>query len=142
MSPNSVLHNMPVPLLDFHSWKVRKEHSPAGVRIFFNIMEEWSVGPEDARMLLGVSRHYYNQLKARQEGRILSANRLYRTSYLVGIYKALQILYGPKLGSRFVHLPNTNRAFAGKTPLSYMIQGGQPAMHKVHRLLDGRATGN
>lgn len=126
----------------FDSWKARREHSPASVRIFFNIMEKWHVGPDDARLLLGVSNRYYAQLKARQEGRILSTDRLYRISYLVGIYKALQSLYGPKLGDRFVHLPNTNRLFAGKMPLSYMIQGGQSAMRKVRRLLDARAAGN
>jgi hypothetical protein len=75
MSSNPVLRHMPVPLLDPHSWKVRKEHSPAGVRVFFNIMEEWNVGPEDASLLLGVSSRYYNQLKARQEGRILNTDR-------------------------------------------------------------------
>ncbi|WP_348269576.1 hypothetical protein P8936_14630 [Edaphobacter paludis] len=142
MSSNPVLRHMPVPLLDRHSWKVRKEHSPAGVRVFFNIMEEWNVGPEDAPLLLGVSSRYYNQLKARQEGQILNTDRLYRMSYLVGIYKALRLLHGPTLENRFVYMSNTNRLFAGKTPLSYMIQGGQPAMQRVRRLLDARAAGN
>lgn len=143
MDPKSAPFGAPLQLLDLHSWVTRREHTPAGVRIFFNVMEEWNVDPEDARLLLGsVSTRYYRQLKSRQEGRILSPDRLYRISYLVGIYKALHILYGENLGNRFVHLPNSNRLFAGSTPLSYMIEGGLPSMQKVRRLLDSRAVGN
>jgi hypothetical protein len=40
-----------------------------------------------------------------------------------------------------VHLPNTNRIFGGHTPLSFMIEGGAPAMQTVRRLLDARRSG-
>lgn len=130
-------------VIDLSSWKVRKERTPAGVRIFFNIMEEWKVSPADARLLLGgISARYYTQLKERQEGRILSPDRLQRLSYLIGIYKALHIAYDAKLADRFVHLPNQNPLFGGSTPLSYMISAGLVGMHKVRRLLDARAAGN
>ena len=143
MSPHSTTFGAPHQLLDFHSWVTRREFTPAGVRIFSNIMEEWNVDPENACLLLGsISTRYYRQLKDRPEGRVLSADRLYRISYLVGIYKALRILYGENLGNRFVHLPNSNRLFAGSTPLSYMIEGGLSAMQKVRRLLDARVVGN
>jgi len=81
-------------------------------------------------------------LKSRPQGRILSTERLYRISYLIGIYKALHIAYGDKLADEFVHLPNTNRLFGGMTPLNFMIADGQPAVQKVRRLLDARAEGN
>ena len=88
MTTEAIIRYTPVQLLDFHSWKIRKEYTPAGVRGFFNIMKEWNVSPEDASLLLGISSRYYRQLKDRQEGRILSTDRMYRISYLIGIYKA------------------------------------------------------
>lgn len=63
-SSNSILRHMPVLLLNLQSWDVRKEHSPASVRIFYNIMKEWNVSPEDVHLLLGVSSRYYKQLIA------------------------------------------------------------------------------
>jgi hypothetical protein len=143
MSPESATHYTSVQLIDLHSWKVRKEYTPAGVDIFLNIMEKWNVSPEDARLLLsGISNRYYRLLKSRPQGRILSTDRLYRISYQIGIYKALHIAYGDKLADEFVHMPNANRLFGGTTPLSFMIAGGQPAMQEVRRLLDARAAGN
>jgi hypothetical protein len=64
-----------------------------------------------------------------------------RISYLVGIFKALHILFGEKLADEWVMLPNTNRIFGGESPLAYMKRGGIPAMQIVRRLLDGRRGG-
>ena len=64
-----------------------------------------------------------------------------RLSYLVGIFKALNILYGERLADEWVSLPNDNVVFGGRTPLSYMIAGGVPAMQTVRRLLDARRGG-
>lgn len=142
MDRKPVTHRTPIPLLDFHSWKVRKEYTPAAACLLFRIMAEWHVGEEDSRNLLGVSNRYYHQLKARPEGRILSEDRIYRVPYLIGIYKALHILYGPELADRFVQLPNANQLFGAMMPLRFMIEGGQPAMQRVRRLVDAGAAGN
>jgi hypothetical protein len=80
-------------------------------------------------------------LKQDAEGKVLDAERLQRISYIIGIYKALRILYSKDLANRFVHLPNTNRMFNGYTPLEYMQKGGQSAMQRVRRLLDARRGG-
>ncbi len=115
----------PGQLPDLRSWKVRKEYTPSGVRVFFNIMERWNVSPEDTRLLLGgISNRYYRLLKARPQGRILSTDRMYRISYIIGIYKALHISFGDELADQFVQMPNTNWLFGGKSPLRYMIEGG------------------
>ena len=81
------------------------------------------------------------KMKRNPEGKILDAERLQRISYIVGIYKALRILYGKDLGNRFMHLPNSNRMFNGSTPLEYMKKGGLLAMQDVRRLLDARRGG-
>jgi hypothetical protein len=64
-----------------------------------------------------------------------------RISYLTGIFKALNILYGEKLADEWIQLPNSNRIFAERTPLDYMTRGGVPAMQTVRRLLDARRGG-
>jgi hypothetical protein len=73
--------------------------------------------------------------------RVLDTDRLTRISYLIGIFKALNILYSDKLADKWVQLPNSNPIFGGQTPLAYMVRGGQPAMQTVRRLLDARRGG-
>jgi hypothetical protein len=132
----------PVKLIDFSDKKVREEYTPAGARAFFNIMDEWKVKDTDARELLrGLANNTFYEMKRDSEGKVLDAERLQRISYLIGIYKALRILYSMDLANRFVHLPNSNRLFHGSTPLEYMKKGGLLAMQNVRRLLDARRGG-
>ena len=72
---------------------------------------------------------------------MIEVDRLTRVSLLVGLFKALHILYSDALADRWVHMPNTNRLFGGATPLHYMLRGGLPAMLTVRRLLDARRAG-
>jgi hypothetical protein len=96
----------------------------------------------DARQLLrGIGNGPFYELKRDPVGKLLDAERLQRISYLIGIYKALRILYSENLANRFVHLPNRNRMFNGSTPLEYMMKGGLPSMQNVRRLLDARRGG-
>jgi len=131
----------PPPLLDLTSKRERERLSPAAVRTFFNMMTRWSVRDEDARMLLGgMSNGPFYEMK-RSSDRVLDTDRLTRVSYLIGIFKALNILHSQKLADRWVQLPNSNPIFAGQTPLAYMMKGGLPAMQTVRRLLDARRGG-
>ncbi|HMF75828.1 MAG TPA: MbcA/ParS/Xre antitoxin family protein [Bryobacteraceae bacterium] len=131
----------PAPLIDLTSRAERERLSASALKAFFHLVQRWGVRDEDARSLLGgVSNGpYYNWKK--QPDRLLDADVLTRISYLVGIFKALNILYGEKLADEWVRLPNTNRIFNGRTPLDYMIRGGIPSMQIVRRLLDARRGG-
>ena len=80
-------------------------------------------------------------MKKNPKGRVLDTDKLLRISYLIGIFKALNILHGQPLADEWVRLPNSNRIFAASTPLAYMIKGGAPAMQTVRRLLYGRRGG-
>jgi hypothetical protein len=73
--------------------------------------------------------------------RLLDSDKLLRISYLVGIFKALNILYSEALADAWVQRSNTGRIFNGATPLAYMIKGGLPALQTVRRLLDARRGG-
>ena len=131
----------PSPVVDLTSKAERERLSPAAVRTFFNIMMRWSIRDEDARGLLGgMSNGPFYDMKKNPE-RVLDADRLTRISYLIGIFKALNILYSEKLAHKWIQLPNSNPIFSGQTPLAYMMKGGQSAMQTVRRLLDDRRGG-
>jgi hypothetical protein len=80
-------------------------------------------------------------MKRNPEDRVLDADKLLRISYLIGIFKALNILHREVLADEWMRLPNANRIFGGATPLDYMMRGGAPAMQTVRRLLDARRGG-
>ena len=128
-------------LPDLAAREERERLSAPALKAFFNIMARWKVRDEDARALLGgVSNGPFYEMK-RDPDRVVDADRLTRVSYLIGIFKALNILHSPSLADEWVHLPNSNPIFGGRTPLDYMMRGGIPAMQTVRRLLDARRAG-
>src|ERR1017187_1393217 len=107
---------------------VQEKLSPVAVRAFFRLTSHWKLRDEDARGLIGgISNGSFYQLK--------------RISLLLGIFKALNILYGTKLADAWIQLPNANPIFGGQTPLACMLKGGVPAMLRVRQLLDARRGG-
>jgi hypothetical protein len=131
----------PPPVVDFSAKSERERLSPSAIKAFFNIMAKWDVRDEDARALLGgVSNGQFYDIKKKPQ-RTLDADTLTRISYIVGIFKALNILYSQKLADAWIGRPNSNRIFGGQTPLAYMMKGGLPAMEMVRRLLDARRGG-
>ena len=96
-------------------------------------------------MIGGISNGSFYQLKRSatktSEAKTLDQDKLTRVSLLVGIFKALNILYGTKLADAWVQLPNSNPVFGGQTPLAYMLKGGMPSMLRVRQLLDARRGG-
>ena len=126
---------------DFSNKDVLKRLSPPAVRAILKIGALWGLRDEDSRRLLGgMSNGAYYELK-KSRRKTLDQDRLTRISLLVGIFKALNILYSRKLADRWVRLPNSNPMFGGEAPLAYMIEGGVPAMLRVRQLLDARRIG-
>jgi uncharacterized protein (DUF2384 family) len=135
-------YSSPLPP-DLSRLEERRRLSPAAVKALFKIVDRWKVSDEAARLLLGgISNGAYYQLKANPGNtKTQDQDRLVRISYLIGIFKALNILYGQRLADQWMQLPNTNPIFAGRTPLDYILRGGAPAMDTVRRLLDARRGG-
>src|SRR3979411_1697416 len=101
----------PSPLLDLSTKVERERLSPSAVKAFLNIMAKWGIRHEDARALLGgLSNGPFSEMKKKPD-RTLDTDALTRASYLVGIFKALNILYSEKLADAWVQRPNTNRIF-------------------------------
>ena len=127
--------------VDLNARAERERLSKSALKGFFKLAGAWQLRDEDARELLGglSSSSFYEWKK--NPDRVLEVDRITRISYLVGIYKALHILYGDKLADEWVSLPNTNPIFGGRTPLSHMVAGGLLAMQTVRKLVDARRGG-
>jgi len=126
---------------DLSREEVQERLSHSGIPAFFKLIDAWSVRDDGARQLLGgVSNGVYYQLK-RGEKKTLDQDKLTRISLLVGIFKALNILYSRKLADAWINLPNSNAMFEGQPPLAYLIRGGIPAFVRVRQLVDARRGG-
>jgi hypothetical protein len=127
--------------VDLSKKENRVRLSPAAVRGLLQIAKHWKLKDDDTRALLGgMSTGTFYALKGRQP-RILDADQLTRISFLIGIYKALNILSSRKLADAWITLPNANPMFNGVSPLEYMKTGGIPAFMRVRQLLDARRGG-
>jgi len=127
--------------LDLSDRAVQEKLSPAAIRAFFSMAGHWKLRDEDARSLLGgISNGSFYQLK-RTPSKTLDQDKLTRISLLIGVFKALNILFSTKLADAWIQLPNNNPIFAGETPLAYMRKGGVPSMLRVRQLLDSRRGG-
>ena len=119
----------------------RTRLSPAAIQGLLRIATHWKLRDEDTRALLGgISSGSFYALK-NQSTKTLDVDELTRVSLLIGIYKALNILYSQKLADAWISLPNTNPMFGGDSPLDYMKKGGIPAFLRVRQLLDARRGG-
>ncbi|MBN8455630.1 antitoxin Xre-like helix-turn-helix domain-containing protein, partial [Accumulibacter sp.] len=108
----------PAALVDLNARAERERLSKSALQGFFNLAAAWRLRDEDARELLGgLSSSAFYEWKKNPD-RLLEVDRITRISYLIGIYKALHILYGDKLADEWVSLPNGNRIFAGRSPLA------------------------
>jgi uncharacterized protein (DUF2384 family) len=115
----------------------RERLSRSAIDGFFAILGKWQVSMEKGGELLGgVPRSTTYKLKAAKG--TLTQDQLMRISYLVGIYKALQILLPEELADLWVTQPNGDSVFSGQTPLDFMIREGIPGLQKVRGLLDAQ----
>jgi hypothetical protein len=120
----------------------RKRLSPAGIKAFLRIMDRWGIKDQDARDLFGgVSSGSFYGLKKEPRRRVLDQDTLTRISLLIGMFKALNILYSRRLADAWMTLPNSNPMFRGSTPLAYILRLGQPGMVEVRQMLDARRGG-
>ncbi len=127
--------------VDLSKKENRARFGSSAVKGLLRITDHWKLRDEDTRALLGgMSSGSFYSLK-NTSAKSLNADQLTRISLLIGIYKALNILYSPKLADAWMTLPNTNPMFGGDSPLHYVRKGGIPALLRVRQLLDARRGG-
>jgi uncharacterized protein (DUF2384 family) len=126
---------------DLTDAKARKRLSHTALVVFFRMLEMWQLRNEQGRALLGgISNGRYFELKRSQRG-TLTQDELTRISLLIGIFKALNILFSQKLAQQWISRPNSNPMFHNEPPLLVLTRGGVPGMLSVRRLLDSRRGG-
>ena len=128
-------------LPDLADANTRGRLSRSGIAAFFAIVDKWELGNREAMALLGGASHgRFYELKKTGKG-ILSQDELTRISLLIGIFKALNILFTQRLANQWTSRPNSNLMFHNAPPLEVLIRGGVPGMIGVRRLLDSRRGG-
>ena len=118
------------------------ELAPAALRTFFRIAAAWGLTQQEARTLLGSPpESTYYKWKGGQV-RTVPRDLLERVSYILGIYKALQILL-PEISAAdgWVRRPNTAPLFGGRSALEVMLSGNVSALFEVRQYLDGQRGG-
>lgn len=120
-----------------------REMSAAGLRAFFNIARDWQLGVEEQLVLLGApGRSTFFKWKASPASARLGRDTLERLSYILGIYKALQILLpDTSAADGWVRRPNTAPAFGGRSALDRMLGGNVGDLLAVRRHLDAARGG-
>ena len=118
---------------------VRRRLSAPALRTFFNLARVWELSATEERALLGwPATSTFHKYKSGDAG-VLSFDTLTRISLVLGIYKALQLLYPePAFADRWMRMPNANELFGGHTPLVFVTANGIDGLFQVRRLLDAR----
>jgi hypothetical protein len=126
---------------------VREPHSESelsapALRTFFRIADAWKLKSDEARVLLGQPpRSTYFQWKQNGAGQ-LSHDTLERISYVLGIFKALQILLPePEAADAWVRKPNGAPFLGGQSALQRMLSGNVADLYVIRQYLDAQRGG-
>ena len=133
----------PAPLPQANRQATRKEMAAAGLRAFFNIARVWGLSAEEQMVLLGSpSRSTFFKWKSAPETADLRRDTLERLSYILGIYKALQILLpDASAADAWIKKPNAASLFGGRSALDRMLGGNIGDLLAVRQYLDARRGG-
>jgi hypothetical protein len=109
----------------------------AGLRAFMNIAEAWGLTVAEQLKLLGIaSRSTFFKWRRERNPR-LPRDTLERLSYLLGIYKSLQILLpDSQLADQWVRKPTKAPTFGGRSALDRMLSGQVADLYVVRQYLD------
>ena len=120
-----------------------REAGHALLRTFFRIADAWKLSSKEAMTLLGLrSRSTYHVWKEGNSGP-LSRDTLERISYVLGIYKALQMLLpSGESADSWIRKPNTAPLFGGKSALERLMSGNVADLYEVRRYLDAQRGWN
>ena len=106
-------------------------------KIVVSLLDHWQLAPNDQAALLGLSAQSRSTVARYRRGEPLadSADLLARAGHLLGIHKALRILFPHDLDLAYRWISAPNRRF-GTTPLEVMKRHGYEGILAVRRYLD------
>ena len=120
-----------------------REAGQALLRTYFGIAEAWKLAPREAMTLLGLtSRSTFHVWKSGKSG-ALPRDTLERLSYVLGIYKALQMLLpSDEAADAWIRKPNAAPLFGGASALERLMSGNVADLYEVRRYLDAQRGGD
>lgn len=111
------------------------EEGAAMARAVVNLFRHWSITEEQASVLLGgISKRTYARWKEGEIAR-LTIDQKTRLSLLMGIHKALRILFLDK-ARVYAWVKKPNDAFGGRSALDIMLRGYLTDLIRVRSALD------
>ena len=117
-----------------------KRVASAALQAFFNLSAHWQLSVAEERTLLGSPpESTFYKWKAEKASSRMSRDVLERISYLLGIYKDLNILLpSPRAADEWVRKPNAAPLFNGQSALERMLAGSIVDIADVRRFLDAQ----
>ena len=109
------------------------------LRSFFRLAEAWQLRVAEQRKLLGDPKEStFYKWKREQDG-APGRDVIERISYLLGIFKALQILFpDPAQADAWLRRPNQAALFGGHSALERMLSGNVADLFVVRQYLDAQ----
>ncbi|MAL04097.1 MAG: DUF2384 domain-containing protein [Arenimonas sp.] len=109
------------------------------LRAYFAIARAWGLKNAEARRLLGdPPESTWYKWKKQQDGNP-GRDVLERISYVLGIYKALQVLFpDPTRADAWLRKPNAALPFGGGSALERMLSGNVADLYVVRSYLDAQ----
>ncbi len=121
----------------------RKEAAGPLIKTILQIFERWKLNNSQQQALLGLHNEgtFYNW-KKKPESATLTNDLLERTSYILGIWRSLQILIPEeRISDTWITSPNSGSAFNGQSPLERMLAGHIIDLAHVRQYLDAERGG-
>jgi hypothetical protein len=121
----------------------RRALSGPALRAFFRIAELWRLSAGEQMTLLGIAApSTFYKWRRDPDGAALPRDTLERISYLLGVYKALQILLpDERAADAWVRQPNDAPPFGGRPALERMLSGNVADLYVVRQYLDAERGG-
>ena len=109
------------------------------LRTFFRIAGAWKLSVEEQIALLGApARSTFYKWKS-DGANSVQRDILERISYILGIYKSLQILLPDRSAAdSWIRKPNRAPIFGGRSALDRMVAGNVADLYVVRRYLDSQ----
>ncbi len=123
----------PATQVDLHSRSSRERLA----KMVVSLLDHWSLALNDQAALLGLSSQSRSTIARYRRGEPFadSADLLARAGHLLGIHKALRIMFPHDLDLAYRWVSAPNRRFGERAPLEIMKQGYEGLL-AVRRYLD------
>jgi hypothetical protein len=115
----------------------RKDLTGPALRTFFRIADAWELKEQEQMRILGLDNRSTFQSWKRGAVAAIPKDALERISYVMGIYKGLQILL-PKTAHEWVRKPNAASLFGGRPAIDRMTSGNVADLYVVRQYIDAQ----